>query len=67
MYKRQILNLALFFAYHVLWPKGFEGHFDSVSALITVLAAVGLFKFKRPVMEVIFSCAGLGLIFQLVK
>jgi len=60
-----ILNLALFFAYHVLWPKGFEGHFDAVSALITILAAIGLFKLKRSVMEVIFSCAGLGLIFQL--
>ena len=27
-----ILNLALFFAYHVLWPQGFGGRFDAVSA-----------------------------------
>ena len=25
-----ILNLALFFAYHVLWPQGFGGRFDAV-------------------------------------
>ena len=29
-----ILNLALFFAYHVLWPQGFGGRFDAASALI---------------------------------
>jgi hypothetical protein len=29
-----ILNLALFFGYHVLWPQGFEGTFDWPSALI---------------------------------
>ncbi|MEO7853254.1 MAG: chromate efflux transporter, partial [Rubrivivax sp.] len=40
-----ILNLALFFAYHVLWPQGFGGPFDGVSALIAALAAVALFRF----------------------
>ena len=29
-----ILNLAVFFAYHVLWPHGFGGRFDRVSAVI---------------------------------
>jgi hypothetical protein len=29
-----ILNLALFFGYHVLWPKGFAGTFDWISALL---------------------------------
>ena len=23
-----ILNLAMFFAYHVLWPHGFDGRFE---------------------------------------
>ena len=27
-----ILNLALFFGYHVLWPAGFAGGFDSVTS-----------------------------------
>lgn len=56
-----ILNLALFFAYHVLWPHGFGGHFDAVSALIAVAAAVALFRFKVGVMPLLGVCALLGL------
>ncbi|EPE3531295.1 MULTISPECIES: chromate efflux transporter [Pseudomonadota] len=59
-----ILNLAVFFAYHVLWPKGLAGHFDWVSALITIGAAVALFRFKRNVIHVIAACAVLGLILK---
>ena len=55
-----ILNLALFFAYHVLWPSGFSGSFDGISAAIAVLAAVALLKFKRNVMHVIAGCAVAG-------
>lgn len=61
-----ILNLALFFAYHVLWPEGFEGRFDGVSALITLGAAVALFKYKRNVIHVIGACAVLGLVLKAV-
>lgn len=57
-----ILNLALFLGYHVLWPDGFTGHFDWVSALIAVGAAVALFRFKRNVIHVIAVCALLGLL-----
>ncbi|VDL49881.1 hypothetical protein BANRA_06442 [Pseudomonas aeruginosa] len=46
-----ILNLALFFGYHVLWPEGFAGSFDWPSALIAVGAAVALFRFKRGVIK----------------
>jgi len=56
-----IVNLALFFAYHVLWPKGFGGPFDAVSALIAAAAAVALLRFRRGVMEVIAACAAVGL------
>ena len=56
-----ILNLALFFAYHVLWPHGFAGHFDAVSALIAVAAAVALFRYKVGVMPLLGGCAMLGL------
>jgi chromate transporter len=48
-----ILNLAMFFAYHVLWPQGFGGRFDAVSAAITVAAAVALFRFKVGVMPLL--------------
>lgn len=55
-----ILNLALFFGYHVLWPKGFSAAFDWISALIALLAAIALFRFKRGVIEVITVCAVIG-------
>ena len=61
-----ILNLALFFGYHVLWPKGFTGAFDAVSALIALAAAVALFRFKRSVIQVIGGCALTGLLFKLL-
>ncbi|AKU11962.1 TnOtChr-like ChrA chromate transporter [Azoarcus sp. CIB] len=57
-----ILNLAVFFAYHVLWPDGLGGRFDWVSALIAAGAAVALFRYKRNVIHVIAACAVLGLI-----
>ncbi len=61
-----ILNLALFFGYHVLWPKGFDGRFDAVSALIALGAAVALFRFKRNVIHVIAASAVAGLLVQLL-
>ena len=35
-----IVNLAVFFAGHVLWPAGLDGRFDIGSALIGIAAAV---------------------------
>ncbi|MEY4762110.1 MAG: chromate efflux transporter [Pseudomonadota bacterium] len=61
-----ILNLALFFGYHVLWPDGLAGRFDFVSAVIAVAAAVALIRYKRNVMQVIGVCALLGLLLRLV-
>ncbi|GAB3396453.1 chromate transporter [Azotobacter armeniacus] len=60
-----ILNLALFFGYHVLWPEGFAGRFDWPSALIALAAAVALLRFKRGVIEVLMGCAGVGLLVHL--
>ncbi len=60
-----ILNLALFFGYHVLWPKGFYGSFDWISALIAIAAAVALFRFKRNVIHVIAACAVIGLVVKI--
>ncbi len=59
-----IFNLALFFAYHVLWPDGFAGSFDWLSALITIIATVALFKWKLNLMLVIALCGLAGLIFS---
>lgn len=54
-----ILNLALFFAYHVFWPHGFDESFEWVSALIALVSAVILFRFK---VNVIYVIAGAGII-----
>ncbi|MDH4873980.1 chromate efflux transporter [Pseudomonas sp. BN515] len=62
-----ILNLALFFGYHVLWPTGFEGRFDWPSALIALAAAVALFRFKRGVIQVLLACAVTGLAVHLLR
>lgn len=62
-----ILNLAVFFAYHVLWPQGFAGSLDWPSAVIAVAAAVALFRFKWGVIRVLFSCAVVGLCVHLLR
>jgi chromate transporter len=62
-----IVNLALFFAYHVLWPQGFGGRFDIASAVIAFAAAVALFRFKRGVIEVIAGSAVMGLAVHLLR
>ena len=57
-----ILNLALFFGYHVLWPQGFGGRFDGWSALIAGVAALALFRFKVGVLPLLAGCAAAGLL-----
>lgn len=56
-----IVNLAVFFAYHVLWPKGLTGPFEWASAFIGVGAAVVLFRYKAGVIPVVFACGLTGL------
>ncbi|WP_156128947.1 chromate efflux transporter [Chitinibacter sp. ZOR0017] len=63
-----ILNLALFFGYHVWWPKGFAGGIltsvDWISVLISIAAAIALFKYKRNVIHVIAASAVVGLLIK---
>lgn len=61
-----ILNLALFFGYHVLWPNGFSGHFEWFAALITLGAGIALFRYKIGVIKVLLACALIGLVKSLV-
>jgi len=56
-----IVNLAVFFAYHVLWPRGLGGPFEWVSALIGLAAAVALFRFKVGVIPVIAASGLTGM------
>ena len=62
-----IVNLALFFAYHVLWPDGLGGRFDVLSALIGVAAAIALFRFKVGVIPVVLAAGLAGLAVTLVR
>lgn len=61
-----ILNLALFFGYHVLWQEGFDGGFEWPSALIALGAGVALFRYKIGVIKVILASAFVGLAFTLM-
>jgi chromate transporter len=61
-----ILNLAVFFAYHVLWPKGFSGNFEWVSVLIGVAAFIALFRYKAGVIPVIGACGSVGIVYTLM-
>lgn len=61
-----ILNLALFFGYHVLWPRGFAGSFDWISALIALGAAVALFYYRQNVIAVIAAGAVVGLLVEML-
>jgi chromate transporter len=60
-----ILNLAVFFAYHVLWPQGLSGRFDWISAAIGLAAGVALFRFKAGIIPVILACGAAGLALRL--
>jgi chromate transporter len=60
-----IVNLALFFAWHVLWPRGWQagniaGGVDPLALLIGAVAAVALFRFKAGVIPVILACGAAG-------
>jgi chromate transporter len=61
-----ILNLAVFFAYHVLWPEGFGGRFEWPSAFIGLGAFIALWHYKIGIIPVILACGVLGLAWTFV-
>lgn len=62
-----IVNLALFFTYHLLWPQGFGGAFDVLAAVLALAAALALLMFKRGVIEVLLVCAVIGMLWQWIR
>ena len=62
-----IVNLAVFFALHVLWPAGLGGPFDWIAALIGLGAVAALFRWKVGVIPVILACAAIGLVLALLQ
>ena len=57
-----MLNLALFFAYHVLWPQGMDGRFEWLSAALTLACAFALLRLKWSVLKVLGASAVVGLL-----
>ena len=60
-----IVNLAVFFAWHVCWPQGkvgdvFAGGIDPFAVVLTLTAAVALIRFKVNVIWVILTCGVAG-------
>jgi len=69
-----ILNLAVFFAYHVLWPQGiaqplnistFFTGFEWISAMIGIAAFIALWRYKLGIITVIGACGVAGLVYTL--
>ena len=60
-----ILNLAIVFAVHVLWPLGLSAHFEWPAAVIGLGAGIALFGFRSGVIPVVLGSGIAGLAFQL--
>jgi len=61
-----ILNLALFFAWHVFWPEGFSGRFEWFSLLVSLAAIIALWRHKSGMIPVILGCGASGLVYRLI-
>jgi len=65
-----IVNLAVFFAWHVFWPGGWMPNaalsgLDPAAVAIGIAAVVALFRFKAGVIPVILACGVAGLAVRL--
>jgi chromate transporter len=61
-----ILNLAVFFGWHVIWPRAtaaapFSGGVELFYAAMSVAAFLALWKYQQGIMRVIGACAVVGL------
>jgi chromate transporter len=61
-----IVNLALFFAYHVFCPTGLGNVIDWASILLATAATVAIFRFKVGVIPVILASGMLGMGWKLL-
>jgi chromate transporter len=60
-----IVNLAVFFAYHVFWPHGLTDRIDWAAVVLAGSAMVAVFRFKIGVIPVILASGLLGMIWKL--
>ena len=65
-----IINLAVFFAYHTLWPEGVASDWlvqlDWIALAIGIIASVLLFYWKMGIMRVLGICALLGVVVKML-
>ncbi len=62
-----ILNLAMFFGWHVIFPRAtgaapFSGGIEWFYAFMSVAAFIALWKYQQDIMKVIGACAAIGLV-----
>lgn len=62
-----ILNLAVFFAYHLFWPHGFQQPLDIIAVLISIFSLIALIRFNVGVITLIAACGVVGLIITHLK
>ncbi|MGQ0523033.1 MAG: chromate efflux transporter [Betaproteobacteria bacterium] len=67
-----ILNLAVFFAWHVLWPEAnagapFSGRFEWATLVIGIASGFALFRFGVGIIPLIGACGLAGLVYTLAK
>ncbi len=69
-----VVNLAVFFAWHVFWPRGWAGDavdaavaggLDAAALVIAAIAAIALFRYRAGVIAVILACGAAGLVLRL--
>ncbi|MCB4812072.1 chromate efflux transporter [Methylovorus menthalis] len=60
-----IVNLAVFFAYHVMWPQGLEAAVDWVAVMLALAAVIAIFRFKVGVIPVILVSGLFGMCLKL--
>ena len=57
-----MVNLALFMAYHVFWPQGWQQNGDYLALLLFILAFIGLIRFNVNIIYLLMICATLGFV-----
>jgi len=55
-----ILNLAVFFTYHIVWPSGWEGGPDWFAALAAIAATIALVHFRVGIIPLIAASGLMG-------
>lgn len=60
-----IVNLALFFAWHIFWPRGFAGPIDWLSVLLAAAALAALWRLEVGFIPVLAACGAIGLLHHL--